>query len=116
MRNYKTLISSHDELPGHINCDSPKLEENSLERLPTTPEYNNHLYGSTPDSREYFSKSFEKRLHSRLPERNLLRTDPHSVNQLESHGFNYDSGRGQIEDDYVGPAMELVSFTKNPRK
>nr|XP_033183243.1 protein yellow-like isoform X1 [Bombus vancouverensis nearcticus]XP_033183244.1 protein yellow-like isoform X1 [Bombus vancouverensis nearcticus]XP_033193098.1 protein yellow-like isoform X1 [Bombus vancouverensis nearcticus]XP_033193100.1 protein yellow-like isoform X1 [Bombus vancouverensis nearcticus] len=108
LRNYKTLISSHDELPGHINCDSPKLEENSLERSPTTPEYNNHLYGSTPDSREYFSKSFEKRLRSRLPERNLFRTDPHSVNQLESHGFNYDSGRGQIEDDYVGPAMELV--------
>lgn len=110
LRNYKTLISSHDELPGHINCDSSKFEEDLINKLPTTPEYNNHLYGSTPDSRDYFSRPFEKRLHSRLPGRNfnLLRADTNSVNELESHGFNYDPGRGHIEDDYVGPAMELV--------
>lgn len=89
-----------------------------MNKLPTTPEYNNHLYGSTPDSRDYFSRPFEKRLHSRLPGRNfnILRTDANSVNELESHGFNYDPGRGHIEDDYVGPAMELVSFSKNQNK
>ncbi|KAK1118675.1 hypothetical protein K0M31_014979 [Melipona bicolor] len=108
LRNYKILISGHDELPGHINCNLPKLEENLLERLPTTPVYSTHPYGSTPDSSEYFSRHFEKRLRSRPPGQNLIRTDAHSVNQLESHGFNYDPGRGHIEDDYVGPAMELV--------
>ncbi|XP_076169534.1 yellow-h [Ptiloglossa arizonensis] len=116
LRNYKTLISSHDELPGHINCpghiDTPATHENSVDRLPTTPEYGNHLYGSTPDSSDYFYRSFEggRVHHSRPLGRNLnvLKTDTHSVNQLESHGFNYDPGRGQVEDDYVGPAMELV--------
>ncbi|XP_076684761.1 yellow-h isoform X2 [Andrena cerasifolii] len=115
LRNYKALISSHDELPGHITCPehvvTSTTHENSVERLPTTPEYNNHLYGSTPDSSEYFSRSFERnRFHPRLTGRNLniLKGDPQSANQLESHGFNYDPGRGHVEDDYVGPAMELV--------
>ncbi|XP_053970764.1 protein yellow-like [Hylaeus volcanicus] len=115
LRNYKTLISSHDELPGHINCpghiDTPATDENSVDRLPTTPEYNNHLYGSTPDSSDYFARSFERvRARSRPSggNLNLFKTDSITVNQLESHGFNYDSGRGHVEDDYVGPAMELV--------
>ncbi|CAK9798067.1 Protein yellow [Anthophora quadrimaculata] len=110
LRNYKTLISGHDELPGHINCDSPKLEENGLDKLATTPEYSNHLYGSTPDSSDYFSRTFEKKFHSKSPEGNLnvIRADPHSINQLEAHGFNYDPGRSHVDDDYVGPAMELV--------
>ncbi|XP_015429902.1 PREDICTED: protein yellow-like [Dufourea novaeangliae] len=112
LKNYKTLISSHDELPGHINCpghvEIPSTLENSVDRLPTTPEYSNHLYGSTPDSSEW---SLERgRGHSRPRGRklNTLKTDPYSANQLETHGFNYDPGRGHLEDDYVGPAMELV--------
>ncbi|XP_043248845.1 protein yellow-like [Colletes gigas] len=115
LRNYKTLISSHDELPGHINCpghiDTPATDENSVDRLPTTPEYGNHLYGSTPDSSDYFSRSLEKvRVHSRPngSNRNVFKADSDSLNQLESHGFHYDPGRGHVEDDYVGPAMELV--------
>ncbi|XP_076248993.1 yellow-h [Calliopsis andreniformis] len=115
LRNYKTLISNHDEFPGHITCpehtDTTASDENSVDRLPTTPEYQNHLYGSTPDSNEYFSRSLERnRFHARPAGRNpnRLKADPYSVNQLESHGFNYDSGRGHVENDYVGPAMELV--------
>lgn len=81
--------------------------------MPTTPEYHNHLYGSTPDSSEYFSRSFERnRFHARPSAGNLntFKADPHSVNQLESHRFNYDPGRGHVENDYVGPAMELVGL------
>ncbi|XP_017887536.1 protein yellow-like [Ceratina calcarata] len=110
LRNYKTLISGHEELPGHINCNTPKVEENVVDKLPTTPEYNNHLYGSTPDSSEFFSSLLERRPYPRLHGKSfdVLKTDPYSVSQLETHGFNYDPGRGHIEDDYVGPAMELV--------
>ncbi|XP_076761628.1 dopaminechrome tautomerase-like isoform X2 [Xylocopa sonorina] len=110
LKNYKILISNHDELPGHIRCDTPKPEENLVNTLPTTPKYSNHLYGSTPDSREYVSPTFQRRPSLRMPNRNLnvFKTDLYSVKQLESHGFNYDLGRGHVEDDYVGPAMELV--------
>nr|XP_033340383.1 protein yellow-like isoform X1 [Megalopta genalis]XP_033340384.1 protein yellow-like isoform X1 [Megalopta genalis] len=116
LRNYKTLISGHDELPGHINCpghgDTVSTLENSVDRLlPTTPEYNNHLYGSTPDSSNYFSRNFDRSgIQSRPIGRNLnlFKADPYTVNQLETHGFNYDPGRDHVEDDYVGPAMELV--------
>lgn len=114
LRNYKTLISGQDIHPGRVNCETPKLEENSVDRLHTTPEYSNHLYGSTPESGVYFSHPFERRIHSKLPGAtfNVLRADARSVNQLESHGFNYDPGRGHVEDDYVGPAMELVNNYK----
>ncbi|XP_031828175.2 yellow-h [Nomia melanderi] len=117
LRNYKTLIATHDELPGHINCpdhgDVATTLESSVDRqLPTTPEYSNYLYGSTPHSGAYFfPSSFERsRDRSRPIGRNpsVLKTDPYSVNQLDTHVFNYDPGRGHLEDDYVGPAMELV--------
>nr|XP_034188550.1 protein yellow-like isoform X2 [Osmia lignaria] len=111
LKNYKTLISSHDELPGHITCISPKPEENVLDTLSTTPEYNNHLYGSTPDSSEYFLSNFDRsKFRPRPSGRNLnmFKNDPQLLNQLETHGLNYDPGRGQVEDDYVGPAMELI--------
>nr|XP_003708507.2 PREDICTED: protein yellow-like [Megachile rotundata] len=111
LRNYKALIAGHDELPGHITCISPKPEENLSDKFPTTPEYSNHLYGSTPDSSEYFLSNFDRsRSRSRPASRNLntFKSDPRLTNQLESHGLNYDPGRGQVEEDYVGPAMQLV--------
>jgi len=37
-----------------------------------------------------------------------FRADPHSVNQLDFHGFGDGFEPGRIIDDYVGPAMELV--------
>ncbi|KAG7211981.1 hypothetical protein KM043_011179 [Ampulex compressa] len=108
---YKTLISTHEEFPGHITCDTPN-QGNSLERkIPGAPEYGNYLYGSTPDSSEYFGGSFES---SGITPRTFAsdiesyKADPHSVNQLENRRFHYGIGQGNVEDDYVGPAMELV--------
>lgn len=97
-------MSAYDD---HGKCDSygnsPRREIASI----------GDLYRSTPQlTRHHVSTSNLGRSDlSRRPAIDIFRTDPHSVNQLDFHDFGDGFEPGYISDDYVGPAMELVSAT-----
>ncbi|KYN07654.1 Protein yellow, partial [Cyphomyrmex costatus] len=106
--NYKDSALTYDEHAGTSrNCDNHPPKEKSMDSTNV-----GNLYGSTPQSRHHIATS---NLGRSNPSRSIgraidmFRADPHSVNQLDFHDFGDGFEPGRIIDDYVGPAMELVS-------
>lgn len=108
--NHRGSISAYDEHADSRNCDS---HENPSGKKSANI---NNLYGSTPQlTRHRFSSTYNlgRNDFSRHAGRtiDIFRTDPQSINQLDFHDFGDGFEPGYIANDYVGPAMELVSAT-----
>ncbi|XP_020300223.1 protein yellow-like isoform X2 [Pseudomyrmex gracilis] len=103
--NYKGPVSSYAHT-GTKNCDS---HENPLEKKSTSSTNVGNIYGSL--SRHHVAISNLGRSDNLRPTAraiDIFHTDPHSINQLDFHGFGDVLKPGYIVNDYVGPAMELI--------
>lgn len=110
--NHRGSISAYDEHADSLNCDS---HGNPGKKFAVSANIDN-LYGSTPQLTRHRVSSTSNLGRGDLSRHvgraiDIFRTDPHSVNQLDFHDFGDGFEPGYIADDYVGPAMELVSAT-----
>lgn len=105
--NYKGSISAYDEHAGSRNCDS----HGNLEKKPPESTNVRNLYGSTPSQpRHHVTSNLGKNDFSKAGRAiDIFHTDPRSINQLDFNEFDNSFEPGHIANDYVGPAMELVS-------
>lgn len=104
-------MTTYDDHVATSNCESHG--ENPGEKSAISTSTGSKLYGTTPRSRYRVApfdarrKDFSKGPVGRAID--MFRADPQSVNQLDFNDFDDGFEPGHIADDYVGPAMELVS-------